>query len=137
MNVHPLIMMTTMSNTQKADRLEATLVPSVELRQSLKKQLDALTTQLAEVDSQIIEAMRDAGLKSIETSLGKVNLIQPATTVWNESILSDVLTTAQWNRVTVRKLDKSLLEAELTIGRIDSSLVDAAKSTKESKPYLR
>lgn len=129
--------MTNMSTTQKADRLEATLVPSVELRQSLKKQLDALTTQLAEVDSQIIEAMRDAGLKSIETAIGKVTLVQPASTVWNETLLQDALTTAQWNRVSVRKLDKSLLEAELTIGRIDSSLVAAAKSTKESKPYLR
>lgn len=126
-----------MSTTQKADRLEATLVPSVELRQSLKKQLDALTTQLAEVDSQIIEAMRDAGLKSIETTIGKVTLVQPASTVWNETLLQDALTTAQWNRVSVRKLDKSLLEAELTIGRIDPSLVAAAKSTKESKPYLR
>jgi len=126
-----------MSNNQKADRLEATLVPSVELRQSLKKQLDALTTQLAEVDSQIIEAMRDGGLQSIETTIGKVTLVQPASTVWNETILQDALTTAQWNRVSVRKLDKSLLEAELTIGRIDSSLVVAAKSTKESKPYLR
>lgn len=126
-----------MSNTQKADRLEATLTPSIEFRQSLKKQLDALTLQLAEVDAEIIDAMRNAGLKSIETSLGKVTLIQPVSTVWNESILQDTLTTAQWNRVTVRKLDKSLLEAELTIGRIDSDLVLAAKSTKESKPYLR
>lgn len=126
-----------MTTTKKADRLEATLTPSVELRQSLKKQLDELTARLAEVDAIIIDQMRDAGLKSIETSLGKVNLIQSSTTVWNESILQDVLTTAQWNRVTVRKLDKNLLDAELTIGRIETSLVESAKSTKESKPYLR
>lgn len=126
-----------MTTTKKADRLEATLTPSVELRQSLKKQLDALTAQLAEVDSEIIETMRTAGLKSIETSLGKVTLIQPTSIVWNETLLQDALTTAQWNRVTVRKVDKQLLEAELTVGRIDASIVEVARSTKESKPYLR
>lgn len=126
-----------MTTTKKADRLEATLTPSVELRQSLKKQLDALTAQLAEVDSEIIETMRNAGLKSIETSLGKVTLIQPTSIVWNETLLQDALTTAQWNRVTVRKVDKQLLEAELTVGRIDASIVEVARSTKESKPYLR
>lgn len=126
-----------MTTTKKADRLEATLTPSVELRQSLKKQLDALTAQLAEVDGEIIEAMRNAGLKSIETSIGKVTLIQPTSIVWNESLLQDALTPAQWNRVTVRKVDKHLLEAELTVGRIDASIVEVARSTKESKPYLR
>lgn len=126
-----------MTTTKKADRLEATLTPSVELRQSLKKQLDALETQLAEVDAQIIDQMRNAGLKSIETSIGKVTLIQPVSVVWNEALLQDALTTAQWNRVTVRKVDKHLLEAELTVGRIDASIVEVARGTKESKPYLR
>lgn len=124
--------------TKHADRTaEATIINAVEARQVLKKQLDALTEQLNDIDQALIAQFQEQGLKSVETPLGKVNLIQSNTVVWNDSILQDTLTPAQWNRITVRKVDKNLLEAELTIGRIDASLVEGAKSIKQSKPFLR
>lgn len=123
--------------TIKADRTAEALKTTIESRQLLKKQLDELTEQLSKVDESIIAEFQAQGLKSVETALGKVTLIQSNTVVWNESVLVETLSTAQWNRITERKLNKQLLEAELTIGRIDASLVEGAKSIKQSKPYLR
>ena len=135
--VHPSTTLLSMT-TKHADRTaEATIINAVEARQVLKKQLDALTEQLNDIDQALIAQFQEQGLKSVETPLGKVNLIQSNTVVWNDSILQDTLTPAQWNRITVRKVDKNLLEAELTIGRIDASLVEGAKSIKQSKPFLR
>lgn len=124
--------------TTNADRIaEAQLQITIEARQLLKRQLDELTEQLSKVDETIIAEFQAQGLKSVETSLGKVTLIQSNTIVWSEEILKDTLTSAQWNRITERKLNKQLLEAEVTVGRIDPSLVEGAKSIKQSKPYLR
>ena len=57
--------------------------------------------------------------------------------MWNEELLQSVLATTQWNRVTVRKVDKTLLDAEITVGRISADDVEVAKTIKKSKPYLR
>lgn len=134
--IHPFDTVVTMT-TKPADRTAEALTTTIEARQLLKRQLDELTEQLAKVDEAIIAEFRAQGLTSVTTALGKINLIQSNTTVWNESVLESTLTTAQWNRITERKLNKHLLEAELTIGRIDPSLVEGAKSIKQSKPYLR
>jgi hypothetical protein len=123
--------------TNTADRKTEALTTTIEARQLLKRQLDELTEQLAKVDEAIIAEFREQGLTSLTTALGKINLIQSNTVVWNDSVLEATLTTAQWNRITERKLNKHLLEAEITIGRIDPSLVEGAKSIKQSKPYLR
>lgn len=126
-----------MTTTSANRTAEAQLKTTIEARQLLKKQLDALTEQLSKVDEAIIAEFQAQGLKSVDTALGKVTLIQSNTVVWSEEILKDTLTITQWNRITERKLNKQLLEAELTIGRIDQSLVEGAKSIKQSKPYLR
>jgi hypothetical protein len=123
--------------TNTADRKTEALTTTIEARQLLKRQLDELTEQLAKVDEAIIAEFREQGLTSLTTVLGKINLIQSNTVIWNDSVLEATLTTAQWNRITERKLNKHLLEAEITIGRIDPSLVEGAKSIKQSKPYLR
>jgi hypothetical protein len=66
-----------------------------------------------------------------------LTLVEASTVKWNEEVLEELLTTAQWNRVTVRTVDKTRLEAELLVGRIDASEVEVAKTIKDSKPYLR
>lgn len=109
----------------------------VENRIRLKEQLDSLTEQLKALDEVVIAEFQKEGLSKVETVLGKVNLVQSNTVVWNEEVLEDRLTTAQWNRVTVRKIDKVRLDAEILVGRIDAELVDDAKSIKQSKPFLR
>ena len=124
--------------TNNVDRIaETNLNIAVEARQLLKSQLDELTAQLNDLDQTLIKEFQAQGLKSVTTALGKVHLVQNNTVVWNEEILKEMLTPAQWNRVTVRKVDKNLLEAEVTVGRIESSLVEGAKSIKQSKPFLR
>ena len=124
--------------TNNVDRIaETNLNIAVEARQLLKSQLDELTAQLNDIDQTLIKEFQAQGLKSVTTALGKVHLVQNNTVVWNEEILKEMLTPAQWNRVTVRKVDKNLLEAEVTVGRIESSLVEGAKSIKQSKPFLR
>lgn len=103
----------------------------------LKEQIDALTEQLKDFDAVVIAEFQKAGVTKVETEAGKINLVQSNTVVWNEDVLQEILTDAQWKRVTVRKIDKARLEAELTVGRIDTDTVEIAKSIKQSKPFLR
>lgn len=129
-----------MATKTKTDRTaEATnnLSTLVDERLRLKAELDALTERLKALDEVVIESFQSAGLTKVETENGKLNLIQSSTVKWNEEVLQELLTTAQWNRITVRKVDKSRLEAELLIGRIDANEVDVAKDIKQSKPFLR
>jgi molybdopterin-guanine dinucleotide biosynthesis protein len=126
--------------TTKTDRtaeVTQSLSTLVDERLRLKSELDELTERLKALDEVVIESFKSAGLTKVETDNGKLNLIQSSTVKWNEEVLQELLTTAQWNRITVRKVDKSRLDAELLIGRIDSNEVDVAKDIKQSKPFLR
>ena len=127
-----------MTATNQADcTAEATLTPLVRERQVLKAELDALAERLKTLDDSIIAQFNEAGITKFQTDLGKVNLIVNNTVVWNEEVLAEILPTVQWNRISVRKLDKARLEAELTIGRIDADEIEVAKSIKQSKPFIR
>jgi molybdopterin-guanine dinucleotide biosynthesis protein len=126
--------------TTKTDRtaeVTQSLSTLVDERLRLKSELDELTERLKALDEVVIESFKSAGLTKVETDNGKLNLIQSSTVKWNEEVLQELLTTAQWNRITVRKVDKARLDAELLIGRIDSDEVDVAKDIKQSKPFLR
>jgi molybdopterin-guanine dinucleotide biosynthesis protein len=126
--------------TTKTDRtaeVTQSLSTLVDERLRLKSELDELTERLKALDEVVIESFKSAGLTKVETDNGKLNLIQSSTVRWNEEVLQELLTTAQWNRITVRKVDKARLDAELLIGRIDSDEVDVAKDIKQSKPFLR
>jgi uncharacterized protein with von Willebrand factor type A (vWA) domain len=122
--------MTTNTNTQSLSTL-------VNERIRLKAELDTLTERLKDLDAVVISELNQAGLTKAETELGKVNLIQSNTVVWNEDVLKELLKPAQWKRIIVEKIDKSRLDAELVVGRIDGSLVEVARSVKQSKPFLR
>jgi uncharacterized protein with von Willebrand factor type A (vWA) domain len=122
--------MTTNTNTQSLSTL-------VNERIRLKAELDTLTERLKDLDAVVISELNQAGLTKAETELGKVNLIQSNTVVWNEDVLKELLKPAQWKRIIVEKIDKSRLDAELMVGRIDESLVEVARSVKQSKPFLR
>jgi hypothetical protein len=129
-----------MATNTYADRTaEATskLSTLVNERLRLKAELDALAEQLNAFDAVVISEFKSAGVKKVETDSGRLTLIEASTVKWNEEVLEELLTTAQWNRVTVRKVDKARLEAELLVGRIDASDVEVAKTIKDSKPYLR
>jgi hypothetical protein len=129
-----------MAINPNADRTaEATskLSTLVNERLRLKAQLDALTEQLKSFDDVLINEFKTSGVKKVETEQGRLTLVEASTVKWNEEVLQELLTTAQWNRVTVRKVDKTRLEAELLVGRIDASEVEVAKTIKDSKPYLR
>jgi molybdopterin-guanine dinucleotide biosynthesis protein len=129
--------MATKTTTDRTAEATNNLSTLVDERLRLKAELDALTERLKALDEVVIEGFQSAGLTKVQTENGKLNLIQSSTTKWNEEVLEELLTTAQWNRVTVRKVDKSRLEAELVIGRIDASEVEVAKDIKQSKPFLR
>jgi hypothetical protein len=122
--------MTTNTNTQ-------TLSTLVEERIRLKAELDNVTQRLKDLDEVVIAELQSHNLTKFETTVGKVNLIQSDTVVWNGEVLKELLKPVQWKRIIVEKVDKARLEAELTVGRIDESLVDVARSIKQSKPFLR
>lgn len=127
-------MILTMATNTNTNQSLSTLA---EERIRLKAELDAVTKRLAELDSVVIAEFQKEGIDKIETPLGKINLIQSNTVVWNEDVLKELLTPAQWKRVTISKIDKVRLEAELTVGRISADEVEVAKSIKQSKPFLR
>lgn len=122
--------MTTNTNIQSLSTL-------VNERIRLKAELDTLTERLKDLDAVVISEMNQVSLTKVETELGKVNLIQSNTIVWNEEVLKGLLKPAQWKRIIIEKIDKSRLDAELMVGRIDENLVDVARSVKQSKPFLR
>jgi hypothetical protein len=129
--------MATKTTTDRTAEATNNLSTLVDERLRLKAELDALTERLKALDEVVIEGFQSAGLTKVQTENGKLNLIQSSTTKWNEEVLEELLTTAQWNRVTVRKVDKSRLDAELLLGRIDAIEVEVAKDIKQSKPFLR
>lgn len=122
--------MTTNTNIQSLSTL-------VNERIRLKAELDTLTERLKDLDAVVISEMNQVSLTKVETELGKVNLVQSNTVVWNEEVLKGLLKPAQWKRIITEKIDKSRLDAELIVGRIDENLVDVARSVKQSKPFLR
>lgn len=129
-------MATKTKSDRKAEDTQS-LSDTVARRQMLKEQLDALTEDLKSLDAEIIERFKSEGISKFETPLGKINLIEASTIVWNDEVLEGILSTAQWNRVTIRKVDKVRLEAEILVGRINEDDILVAKSVKQSKPYLR
>lgn len=108
-----------------------------EERIRLKSEVDALTERLKNLDAIVIEKFKSEDVTKVETVLGNLNLIQSNTVVWNEEVLKGLLKPAQWKRIIVEKVDKTRLEAELIVGRIDEDEVSVAKSVKQSKPFLR
>lgn len=131
---NPIIFSVTLTNMTTNTNTLNTLA---EERIRLKAEFDVLEKRLKELDAVVIAEFQKEGVTKVETSLGKINLITNHTVTWNEEVLHEVLTKAQWERVTVRKVDKARLEAELTVGRISADEVDVAKSIRESKPFLR
>ena len=122
--------MTTNTNIQSLSTL-------VNERIRLQAELDTLTERLKDLDAVVISEMNQVGLTKVETELGKVNLVQSNTVVWNEEVLKGLLKPAQWKRIIIEKVDKTRLDAELIVGRIDESVVDVARSVKQSKAFLR
>lgn len=115
----------------------ATLSILVNERIALKNQLNEITERLASMDAVIINSMREQDITKVETEKGKVTLIQSETIIWNDEVLKEMLTTAQWKRVIVEKVDKARLDAEILVGRINGDEVAVARSVKQAKPYLR
>jgi hypothetical protein len=122
--------MTTNTNIQSLSTL-------VEERIRLKAELDNLTQRLKDFDELVIAELQSQNLTKFETAVGKVNLVQSNTVVWNDEVLKELLKPVQWKRIVIEKVDKSRLDAELVVGRIDESLVEVARSIKQSKPFLR
>ena len=122
--------MTTNTNTQSLSTL-------VEERIRLKAELDNLTQRLKDFDEIVIAELQSQNLTKFETTVGKVNLVQSNTVVWNDEVLKELLKPVQWKRIVIEKVDKSRLDAEIVVGRIDESLVEVARSVKQSKPFLR
>lgn len=120
-------------HSKKTDQL----VTLVNERLTLKAELDALTERLKELDASVIGAMQSQDVTKVETEKGKVNLIQSSTIVWNDEVLKELLTPTQWKRIIVEKVDKTRLDAELLVGRINEDEVSVARSVKQSKPFLR
>lgn len=120
-----------------ATNTTTTISALAESRIHLKAQIDGLLKQLENLDASVIEEMEKEGLTKVETPSGKVSLVQSNTVVWNDEVLKELLTPAQWKRIRVEKVDKTRLEAELTIGRISEDDVAVARSVKQSKKFLR
>ena len=115
-----------------------TIEEKVDNRASLKEQIEVLEKRLKALNAEILADLTEAGLKDITTPLGNhVTVINQPITDINVDLLQSRLTPAQWNKVTTRVLSKPLLEAQVTIGKIDAAIVEECKFVKIAKRFLR
>ena len=95
----------TMAINTKTDRsaeVTQSLSTLVDERLRLKAELDELTDRLKAFDEVVIACFQSGGITKVETDSGKLSLIQSNTVQWNDEVLKGLITTAQWNRITVR-----------------------------------
>lgn len=110
----------------------------IDHRASIKEQIELLNKRLTDVNKTILEALDAQGLDRLTTTLGnKVVVVEQTITDVNPDLLKDRLTTGQWNKVTERKLNKVLLDAQVTVGAIDQSVVAECTFVVAEKRYLR
>ena len=109
---------------------------------SIKSAEDALAKQRSDVQTRLIEAM-DSELQKIvktTTSDGRSltgTLVRAERLVYDEAGLEVHLGKKLWDAVTVRKLDKALLEAHVVTKAIREDVVASYTEIKQNAPFIK
>lgn len=96
----------------------------------------------SKAEADLISAMRAAGQETVSATLDsganvKGTLVEGETVSYDFDRLKKQLTPAQWKKITVDVVDKTLLEAEVTVGNIDANVVAACSEVKPRKAFVK
>ena len=114
------------------------LEEQVDHRASIKEQIALLTKRLADVNTAILQGLDAHGLDRVTTTLGnKVVVVEQSVVDVNADLLKERITTSLWNKITERKINKVLLDAQVIVGGIDASIVGECSYVVCDKRFLR
>ena len=109
---------------------------------SIKAAEDMLAKQKVEAQTRLIELLDGVGIKTYKTKTSDGRsltgtLVQAERLVYDEPGLEAALGKKLWDAVTVRKLDKALLEAHVVTKAVDENVVAAYTEVKQNAPYIK
>lgn len=115
------------------EEIEAAVANRVEL----KARTEALATQLAQLDSQLIESMQTRGVKTVTNAKGQtLTVAQGSRTTTDQEVLQANISQRLWAKLTRRVLDPTLYKQAKGLGLIKPEVVELVETTKETAAYL-
>ena len=103
----------------------------------LKASIKHLDKVMRERQSEAIAQMIAAGTDTTKGATFTGKLVHAERATLDEEALLETLTDHQVRKVTRRRLDHNLLEAEVSAGRISIQLVADATETSVNAPYIK
>lgn len=108
----------------------------------MKSLQDALAAQIATTQEELMVDMNARGLHTVSRVLDngdtiKGTLVAPSRVSIDADRLKNVLSAAQWKKVTTLVLDKAKLEAAAAINVVDPNMVAACSTITDTKPYIK
>lgn len=120
----------------KTVRANASMATMVKRLWQIKAEQTALAEELKSITKAII--LREEELTPVTDGEVKITatIVRSNMTTVDEGALHEALTVGQWNRVTVRRLDKTKLEVEINRGSIDVAKVAECTAVTPKSPYI-
>ena len=104
-----------------------------------KERIAELGKRLVELELSVIADLDKLKLTQIDLEDGAVKgtIVRVTRVVIDDVALEAALTSTMWNKITKRSLDKTMLEAQIVVGKIDAAVVAGASEEKANKPFLK
>jgi hypothetical protein len=97
--------------------------------------------EFADLQREAVEGFHASKTNRIEVAyegdLLTGTLVEVVRGVLDEGLLEESLTKKQWEAISVRKLDRDLLEAYVLTGQIDAELVERCTEMKANAPFIK
>jgi hypothetical protein len=103
----------------------------------LRDEKDEADRKYREVQSMLVAYLTDRKQKTAAVRGHKFTLVAAERTVIDEDGLKKGLGAKAWNKFTIKKLDRSKLEAALNDGSVDPVLVARHSVVKKDTPHIR
>ncbi len=90
---------------------------------------------------ELVDALQGAGLTSYEHGDGddkrRLTVVAGTTVEWDEAKLEQLLSERTWRDVTVRRVDRKLLDAAIAMRRVADVVVRDCRTDKPKTPYVK
>lgn len=103
----------------------------------LRAEQSILEGEITDAQVQVIELMKNNGLRNYDAGGVKVTIVEPSRIVIDENRLKRSLGARMWAKVTRTVLDRRLLDACIAVGDVDANVVANCSDEVPSKPYVR
>ena len=105
-----------------------------------RREKDALDKRIKELQSTILDNFGDQKTVTVDTADGrtlKATRVQNVRTSIDDLALKAAVTAPLWNKITVRTLDKTKVEAFIGSGELDPSIVAQCSTETPSSPFIK